>query len=170
MNSGYSSKKLLLFFCTIVTILLLATNLEAQWQQGFDFRSTAAFVADPPGDTYVLATTAYPTKGNGVTYGWARTYPVGGRDRNAKLDPRLAGINYANNGTQATFYVDLPSPGTYNLSLALGGCWLPGMLDTVPDSVPRWQHGAVHRDRRLHCLGLLLRRRRKQLVGSGLAG
>ena len=99
------------------------------WQQGFDFRNTADFVTDPPGDTYVLATTAYPTQGNGVTYGWVKTSLVQGRDRNAKLDPRLAGINFATNGSPATFYVDLPSAGTYNLSLAMGdagyqACWV----------------------------------------------
>src|SRR5271157_2781704 len=96
--------------------------------QGFDFRNTAAFVTDPPGDTYVLSTTAYPTNGNGATYGWVKTSLVQARDRNAKLDPRLAGINFVNNGSPATFYVDLPSAGSYNLSLAMGDdgyeqCW-----------------------------------------------
>ena len=51
-----------------------------------------------------------------------------GRNRNASVDPRLAGINLITNGSPATFYVDLPSPGTYNLSLAMGDdsyedCW-----------------------------------------------
>src|SRR5271167_3589817 len=110
-----------------------ASNLTADpdggWQQGFDFRNTSTFVTDPVGDTYVLPTTAYPTKGNGVTYGWVKTSLVQARDRNAKLDPRLAGIDFANNGSPATFYVDLPSAGTYNLSLALGDagyqqCWV----------------------------------------------
>ena len=36
------------------------------------------------------------------------------------MDPRLAGINYVMNGSPAKFYVDLPSAGTYNLSLAMG--------------------------------------------------
>ena len=67
----------------------------------------------------MLATTAYPTKGSGVTYGWVKTSLVNARDRNAKLDPRLAGINYAINGAPATFYVDLPS-AKYNVALALG--------------------------------------------------
>ncbi len=89
------------------------------WQQGFDFRNTSTFVTDPSGDTYVLPTTAYPAKGSGVTYGWVKTSLVSARDRNAQL-ARLAGINYATNGSPATFYVDLPSPGTYSLSLAMG--------------------------------------------------
>src|SRR5271167_2421798 len=90
------------------------------FQAGFDFRNTSTFVTDPTGDTYVLPTTAYPTTSNGVTYGWADTSLVGGRDRNASLDPRLAGINFANNGSPARFHVNLPSAGTYNLSLAMG--------------------------------------------------
>ncbi len=111
------------------TTVTLTVTAVSGWQQGFDFRNTAAFVTDPPGDTDVLATTAYPTKGNGVTYGWVKNLLVQARDRNNKLDPRLAGINFANNGSPATFNVDLPSPGTYNLSLALGdagyqACWV----------------------------------------------
>src|SRR5208283_4855223 len=85
------------------------TVTQGFWQQGFDFRNTSTFVTDPAGDTYVLSTTAYPTQGSGVTYGWVNTSLVNARDRNAQLDPRLAGINYATNGSPATFYVDLPS-------------------------------------------------------------
>ena len=106
--------------CLLVFSLLAANAAVASWQQGFDFRNTANFVTDPSGSTYVLPTTAYPTTTNGTTYGWMQTVPVRGRDRNASLDPRLAGIDYATNGSPATFYVDLPSPGTYNISLALG--------------------------------------------------
>jgi len=100
------------------TVSLTVTS--SVWGQGFDFRNTSTLVTDPPGDTYVLSTTAYPTKGTGVTYGWVNTSLVQARDRNAKLDPRLAGINFVTNGSPATFYVDLPSAGTYNLSLAMG--------------------------------------------------
>jgi uncharacterized membrane protein len=95
------------------------------WQQGFDFRKTATYVTDPSGDTHVLPTTAYPTKANGVTFGWVNTSLVQGRNRSTSVDPRLAGINFATNGTPATFYVDLPSAGTYNLSLALGDARWP---------------------------------------------
>ena len=130
MNSGLSRQQAL-SFCKLAIILLLFTSLDAaaQWQQGFDFRNTPTFVTDPSGDAYVLPTTAYPTKGNGVTYGWLKTSLVTGRDRNATLDPRLAGINYVDNGAPATFYVDLPSAGTYNISLAMGDasfeqCWV----------------------------------------------
>src|SRR5271167_4711298 len=101
-------------------IFNLTASPDGGWQQGFDFRNTSTFVTDPSGDTYVLPTTAYPTKSNGTTFGWVKTSLVYGRDRNAQLDPRLAGINYVTNGSPATFYVDLPSPGTYNISLAMG--------------------------------------------------
>jgi uncharacterized membrane protein len=109
------------------------------WQQGFDFRNTATFVTDPSGDTYVLPTTAYPTKASGVTYGWVKTSVVSGRDRNANLDPRLAGVNFANNGAPATFYVDLPSAGTYSLALALGdagyqACWVQCQIQFLDGS------------------------------------
>src|SRR5271165_6623305 len=114
-------------FCASTLLLITSLPAVAQWQQGFDFRSTQNFVTDPPGSTYVLNTTLYPTTVSGVTFGWLKA-PSGGRDRNAGLDPRLAGINFSNNGSPATFYVDLPSAGTYNLSLALGDdgyeqCW-----------------------------------------------
>src|SRR5271166_5118329 len=111
------------------TTATLTVTPDGNWQQGFDFRNTATFVTDPPGDTYVLPTMAYPTKASGVTFGWVKTSLVQGRDRNARLDPRLAGINYATNGSPATFSVDLPSAGTYSLALALGdagyqACWV----------------------------------------------
>ena len=105
---------------TTVTLTVTSSGGGGGWQQGFDFRSTSNFVTDPAGDTYVLPSTAYPTKGSGVTYGWVKTSGVSGSNRNAKLDPRLAGINYVSNGAPGTFYVDLPSAGTYNLSLAMG--------------------------------------------------
>ena len=121
-----------LFVCLLnLGFLFFATEpaVAFSWQQGFDFRSSARFVTDPPGDTYVLPTTAYPTKSNGISYGWVKTSLVQGRDRSASLDPRLAGMNYVNNGSPATFYVDLPSAGTYSLALALGDagyqqCWV----------------------------------------------
>ena len=101
------------------TVTLTVTS-SGQQSFGFDFRNTAKFVTDPPGDNYVLSTTAYPTQENGITFGWVRTSLVQARDRSASIDPRLAGINYVNNGSPATFYVNLPSAGTYNLSLAMG--------------------------------------------------
>src|SRR5271157_1234180 len=113
----------------LAIISLIPSLTSAQtFQQGFDFRNTSTFVTDPPGDTYVLPSTTYPTTVNGVTFGWTTPNLVQARDRSTSVDPRLAGINFVSNGSPATFYVDLPSAGTYNLSLALGDegysqCW-----------------------------------------------
>jgi uncharacterized membrane protein len=112
----------------LALILCSGFAIAQNWQQGFDFRATAGYVNDPPTSTYVLATTAYPTTVNGVTFGWANTALVASRDRSTMVDPRLAGINYASNASPATFYVDLPSAGSYNLLLAMGDdgytqCW-----------------------------------------------
>ena len=100
------------------TVTLTVTS--SAWQQGFDFRVSLGFVTDPPGDNYAPATALYPTMGTLTNYGWSYQAVVDGRDRNSHIDPRLAGINYANNGSPAAFYVDLPSPGTYNVSVAMG--------------------------------------------------
>jgi len=111
---------------TIVTLTVTAGS--SGWQQGFDFRATAGFVTDPANTTHVLATTAYPSTVGGVTFGWVNTGLIQSRDRSTTVDPRLAGINYVRNGSPGTFYVNLPSAGTYNVSLALGDegytqCW-----------------------------------------------
>ena len=102
---------------TTVTLTVIASSA---WAIGFDFRSTSTYVTDPPGDTYVLPSTAYPTTFNGVNFGWTNVNLVQGRNRSMGVDPRLAGMDFASNGSPATFYVDLPASGTYNLSLALG--------------------------------------------------
>ncbi len=99
--------------------------ISSVWQQGFDFRASPNLVTDPPGDTYVVLTTVYPTTGYLTTYGWSYTATFSALDRNNSIDPRLAGINYVSNGSPADFYVDLPAPGTYNLSLAMGDAGYP---------------------------------------------
>ena len=73
-----------------MTVTLTVTT--AVWQQGFDFRATSTYVTDPPTSTYVLASTAYPTTVNGVTFGWANT--VAGRLAGPQPDGgRAAGGN-----------------------------------------------------------------------------
>jgi uncharacterized membrane protein len=99
--------------------------ISSVWQQGFDFRNSSTLVHDPPGDTYVIYSTIYPTVGTLTTYGWSYVSNFATRDRNNSIDPRLAGVNFVNNGTPATFYVDLPAPGTYSLSLAMGDAGYP---------------------------------------------
>ena len=93
------------------------TLTVSSWQQGFDFRNTSAFVTDPPGDTYVLSSTIFPTVVGGTTFGWSQDSSVGAVDRDSTIDPRLAGTNFATNGAPATFYVNLPSPGSYGIRL-----------------------------------------------------
>jgi uncharacterized membrane protein len=120
---------------TTVTLTVTA----APWSIGFDFRNTASYVTDPPGDTYVLSTTTYPTTFDGTNYGWTNTNLVQSRNRSTSVDPRLAGINLAANGSPATFDVQLPSPGTYNLSLAMGDagyeeCWVQCQIQFLDGS------------------------------------
>lgn len=90
---------------------------------GFDFRRTAGFVTDPAGCSGVLLNTQYPiVYSNGLTAGWATNGTiVQYRDRDASLDPRIAGCNFqSNSGTQDTFQIDLPAAGTYDLAAAIG--------------------------------------------------
>src|SRR5690606_37932986 len=93
------------------------------FNEGFNFRATAAFRADDPADTqYVLATDSYPTTRNGVTFGWESGSPAG-RDRSSSgyIDARLAGLHFvANTGSQATFRVDLVQTGQHEIRAAFG--------------------------------------------------
>ena len=121
------------------TVSLTVTASSGLWTHGFDFRATSNYVTDPSGDMPVLASTLFPTTTNGVTYGWASVAPISSRNRNSAVDPRLAGINYTNNGTPGSFYVNLPAPGTYNLSLAMGDagyeqCWVQCQIQFLDGS------------------------------------
>ena len=121
MHILWPIRRAVLFICALSLLLLAADAVASSgWQQGFDFRNTSTFVTDPPGSTYVLSSTLYPTTVNGVTFGWVSNKYVGARDRNSSVDPRLAGINYVSNGSPATFYVDLPAAGIYTVALAMG--------------------------------------------------
>ena len=92
------------------------------------------------------------------------------RDRIMSVDPRLAGMNYAENGTPATFYVNLPSAGTYNLSLAMGDagytqCWTQCQVQFLDGSTVV---GTVTAG--LTGLGYFYDATGTQLVGDGVAG
>ena len=90
------------------------------FDKGFDFRATSGFVVDPANCTFVIGDN-YPTTRNGVTFGW--TSPNSGQmaDRNSGIDARLAGINYNGNANAPlSFRIDLPSPGAYTITLAIG--------------------------------------------------
>src|SRR5208337_4833927 len=94
--------------------------ISSVWQQGFDFRDSQNLVNDPAGATDVIFTTRFPTVGGLTTYGWSYSATISTLNRNNSIDPRLAGIHNVVNGTPGQFYVDLPAPGTYSLSLAVG--------------------------------------------------
>lgn len=128
------------------TLVFLLASVMSLVAQNFDFRDTAGYVTDPPGNIAVLSTTTYPTVVNGVTFGWLGA--AQSRDRSTTVDPRLAGVNFVPNGTPVAFEVDL-APGTYNLSLASGdegfqSCWAgcsiqlvdgTNVLATLPEAV-----------------------------------
>lgn len=96
--------------------------------KGFNFRSTAGYVADGTNETHVLGTsTPYPTtlsvNGESVTFGW-ESGPTATADRSTAAGdaPELSGINYstAASGTDYVFRVDLPVAGTYQIRLGAG--------------------------------------------------
>lgn len=93
----------------------------APFSAGFDFRATSGYVTDVAPNTYCLAADTYPTSRGGFTFGWDGTVGIDGRDRNAGVDVRLAGIVFGlNTATIFTWRLDLPAPGTYQITLALG--------------------------------------------------
>jgi hypothetical protein len=125
-------------FAPVVALFLVfawfvsGIHLRATWDKGFDFRASSGYVTDPANCTYVLDTDSYPTTRNSVTFGWT-VAPTSSRDRNSGFDPRIAGINFGNGN--GTFQVDLPSAGTYDLSLAMGdSANQSGMTFTVKDN------------------------------------
>lgn len=89
--------------------------------QGIDFRGSSGYVTDPANCTYQIVTSAnYPTttpQGNnvGIESGWGSS----AQDRSAAVDPRLAG-SHAGNTAGATFRIDLPAGGAYNVRFAAG--------------------------------------------------
>jgi hypothetical protein len=86
-----------------------------------NFRQSSGYVTDGAGQTYCTTADTYPTTRGGYTFGWESGTISADRDRDNTLDPRLAGINFrTNDGTTATFRVDLPSTGSYVVTLALG--------------------------------------------------
>jgi hypothetical protein len=102
---------------------------------GFSFRSTLGYVTDAAGDKFVATTDSYPQTatigGFSTTYGhFPQVYDasfgptcngtVNGYDRNAGIDPRLAGMHLVVGGDCMSFGVLLPSTGSYDIVLAAG--------------------------------------------------
>lgn len=100
----------------------------AIWRQGWNFRNTIPFVTDGNGQTPCIAsgnTAATPDylptcRRNGV-FGYLVDPGDTGRDRDATLDPRLAGIHYnANTSAPKQVRLALNGPGTYDFYIAVG--------------------------------------------------
>jgi len=111
-------------FPVIMTTGLKAAAVAPAWTKGFDFRATSGFVTDDANYTYVLPADTYPTTRNSVTFGWVVDgNTVSGADRNSGAIPQLAGINFVAGlqGASPTYFrVDLPSAGTFDVTLGLG--------------------------------------------------
>ena len=110
----------------IIACLLSTAAPSAAWDFSFDFRATAAFVADPSSTVFAsFGVTNYPTTvsigGQTVTYGWESVGATLARDRSTSSDPRVGGMNcQLNDGNTSVFRVDLPSIGIYSIGLAAG--------------------------------------------------
>lgn len=89
------------------------------WDKGFNFRQTAGWVTDGADETYVLGSDTYPVTRGGRTFGLT----LGGVDNidrgDGTQDRRVGGVHYTGDNT-ATFRVDLPNTGPFNVRLAVG--------------------------------------------------
>jgi hypothetical protein len=103
-------------------------------KKGFNFRDTLAFDTDGAnevaiigdGSNNIAATQVYPRSvtidGDTFNVGWDTDSGDGARNRNAANDARLAGLHLVANSQVGgrTFRINLPAPGTYAITLALG--------------------------------------------------
>lgn len=89
------------------------------FSEGFNFRSTSAYVTDPA-DTQFVGMELYPTTANGATFGWNSANGLSVRNRSTAYDPRIAGVVFRSNSAASYFRVDLPAPGEYDITIALG--------------------------------------------------
>jgi hypothetical protein len=93
--------------------------------EGFNFRSTLAFVTDPANTQWADNDTTglYPQTRAGVTFGWVADTEASYVDRDASGDARTSG-ELARNNTSAEvtpkFRVDLDSAGTYDIHVWAG--------------------------------------------------
>lgn len=85
----------------------------------FNFRASNSYVTDNKGETYVVGETSSQTRNN-ITFQW-NTCSDCTRDRATTVGSKFAGVNKrANDGTQNTFTVTLPTTGTWRISTAFG--------------------------------------------------
>src|SRR4051812_12156875 len=116
-------KNLLLIYIAAALVLTTPCLSGDPWKFGCNFRATSGYVTDGADDVFCGASELYPTtkttgNGNAATYGYITTGPSAA-DRSSSLDPKLAGVHYVTGGIR-DFQIDLPAPGTYLFTLALG--------------------------------------------------
>lgn len=121
-----------LFFIAVLPVF-------GQWASpgiGFDFRGSTAYVTDPSSTQAVQGNgdgngqPSYPTTttigGVSVTWGWETSggLPCGsaatGFDQSTSVDVRLAGVGQLPPNFQCAFRVDLPTTGSYVVTVAEG--------------------------------------------------
>ena len=90
--------------------------------QGINFRASSGYVSDGPND-YAQTTNSlnYPTttpQDNDV--GWESGQVDYVNDRDSGVDARLAGTHGIELAQSATYRIDLPAPGSYNIRAAFG--------------------------------------------------
>lgn len=86
---------------------------------GLNFRGLFSFIEDGAGDTFCVGD-VYPTTRVGFTFGFSADRSSNGRDRNASVDPRIAGLVFQPAGSTVDFRLDLPETGTYRIRAAFG--------------------------------------------------
>lgn len=87
--------------------------------KSYNFRASSGYVIDGPGQIW-CGTSLFPTTDiHGLQSGWVVDVAEL-RDRDDTLDPRLAGISFANTNETRTFRVTLPATGSYDIRLAVG--------------------------------------------------
>lgn len=92
---------------------------------GINMRSSAGYVTDGTGQTYLLGDDSYPVTRGGQTFGYVAGSPGPGgsggnvRDRSTSIGPELAGLHFTF-GTPLDLQIDLPATGEYEIHLGLG--------------------------------------------------
>lgn len=103
-------------------------------KKGFNFRDTAIFDTDGTNEIAIVgdgggniaAASVYPRSvtidGDTFNVGWSTSNGDGARNRSAANDARMAGQHMVQNNVAGgrVFRIDLPAPGTYEITLAVG--------------------------------------------------
>lgn len=95
------------------------------FEQYINFRATGGFVTDAAkthAQTVIAANyPVTPSAGDSTGVGYTGVgASMESRDRNAAYDPRIAGLHKIAAGSSATYRINLPAPGVYEVSVAIG--------------------------------------------------